>query len=144
MLNLGQRNDRFQKRCYFYSHTLPASKGVSIQYALRPTLSIALTCSSCSAELRYEYGLQGRPRCTEKSNVYRSNFFLFPIENRIPRSSVQFDSPIYLLAVHQTRVAFCASLVRLVVSVHNIIASTWRSLVISIVVRSVIVARPKE
>jgi hypothetical protein len=37
-----------------------------------------------------------------------------------------------------------SSLVRLVVSVHNSIACTWRSLVISIVVRSVIVARPKE
>jgi hypothetical protein len=37
-----------------------------------------------------------------------------------------------------------ASLVRLFVSVHNSIACTWRSLVISIVVRSVIVARPKE
>jgi hypothetical protein len=37
-----------------------------------------------------------------------------------------------------------ASLVRLFVSVHNSIACTWRSLVIAIVVRSVIVARPKE
>jgi hypothetical protein len=37
-----------------------------------------------------------------------------------------------------------ASLLRLVVSVHNSIACTWRSLVISIVVRSVIVARPEE
>jgi hypothetical protein len=37
-----------------------------------------------------------------------------------------------------------SSLVRLVVSVHNSIACTWRSLVIFIVVRSVIGARPKE
>jgi hypothetical protein len=37
-----------------------------------------------------------------------------------------------------------ASLVRLVVSVHNSIACTWRSLVISTVVRPVVVARPKE